>query len=109
MGYVEDLAAREAARQNVEAAKKAEMGRMMNQGEVGLAGNVAKMPYVPGMSQEDAYKLAMAQKAEEASYLRNQELMRNAPVRNGVIDPSYWEAAQKASNYEMRGLAGQAR
>ena len=108
MGYIEDLAAREAARQNAEAAKKAEMGRMMNQGLAAQVGG-NQIPYSPGISQEDAYKLAMAQKVQEANYMKNQELMRNTPVRNGVIDPSYWDAAQKASDYEMRGLAGQAR
>ena len=70
MGYIEDLAAREAARQNVEAAKKAEMGRMMNQGEVGLAGNVAQVPYANGISAEDAQKLVLAQQAQKANEYR---------------------------------------
>lgn len=66
MGYIEELAAKEAVRQQVNAAKQAEMARVMNQGQAGLAATVAD-PYAGGLSQEDAYKLQLVQKAREAN------------------------------------------
>ena len=104
MGYIEELAAREAARQKVNAAKQAEMARVMNQGQVGLAATVAE-PYVSGISQEDAYKLALARQAALNNYNKDVATMRGATVTNGQIAPEYWSAAQRASDYE-RGLAG---
>lgn len=66
MGYIEELAAREAARQEVGRAKQAEAARILNQGTPGLAQTVAD-PYVSGISQEDMYKLALAKQAQEAN------------------------------------------
>lgn len=65
MGYIEDRKA-EGERQAFEAAKKAEAARILNQGTPGLAQVVAD-PYVSGISQEDAYKLALAKQAQEAN------------------------------------------
>ena len=66
MGYIEDMAAKEAARQEVGRAKQAEAARILNQGTPGLAQAVAD-PYVSGISQEDMYKLALAKQAQEAN------------------------------------------
>lgn len=106
MGYIEDLANREKARQEANALRNAEASRVLNQGtpSVGLAGMMAE-PYARGMSAEDEYKLALAKKAQEDNYRRANEAMKNAPVSGGVVDPNYWPAAQKASEYELRGLA----
>lgn len=104
MGYIEDRKA-EGERQAFEAAKKAEIARVLNQGEPGLASRSAE-PYVSGISQEDAYKLALARQAAAKNYNRDLEGMRTAPVVNGKIDPRYWEMAQRASDYELaNGLA----
>lgn len=65
MGYIEDRKA-EGERQVLEAAKKAEAARILNQGQAGLAQAMAQ-PYVSGISQEDAYKLALAKQAQEAN------------------------------------------
>ena len=67
MGYIEDRKA-EGERKALEAAKSAELGRALNQGipSAGLAQAVAQ-PYVSGISQEDAYKLALAKQAQEAN------------------------------------------
>ena len=65
MGYIEDRKA-EGERQALEAAKKAEAARILNQGQAGLAQAVAQ-PYVSGISQEDAYKLTLAKQAQEAN------------------------------------------
>lgn len=82
----------------------------MNQGtpSVGLAGVMAE-PYNRGVSAEDLYKMEMVKRAQEANYQRALEEMRGAKVTDGKIDPAYWDAAQKASDYELRGLAGRAR
>ena len=110
MGYIEDLAAKEAARRDMEAAKKVEAARVLNQGDVGLAGMATQVPYESGISSEDAYKLALMQQAKDAEYARAQQAMRAAPVENGRVDPAYWDAAQKASSYELeRGLASMPR
>ena len=110
MGYIEDLAAKEATRRDMEAAKKVEAARVLNQGDVGLAGMATQVPYESGISSEDAYKLALMQQAKDAEYARAQQAMRTAPVGNGRVDPAYWDAAQKASNYELeRGLASMPR
>ena len=107
MGYIEDRKA-EGERQAFEAAKKAEAARILNQGTPGLAQAVAQ-PYVSGISQEDLYKLALAKQAAANNYNRDLEGMRTAPVTNGKIDPSYWDMAQRASDYELaNGLAGRA-
>lgn len=66
MGYIEELAAREAARQEIGRAKQAEAARVLDQGQVGLA-RVMADPYAGGLSQEDAYKLQLVQKAREAN------------------------------------------
>ena len=65
MGYIEDLAAKEAARRGMEAAKKVEAARVLNQGDVGLAGMAAQVPYGAGISVEDAQRLAIAQQAQK--------------------------------------------
>ena len=107
MGYIEDRNA-EGARQALEAAKKAEAARVLNQGQAGLAQVVAD-PYVSGISQEDAYKLELAKQVAARNYNRDLEGMRTAPIVNGKIDPSYWDMAQRASDYELaNGLAGKA-
>ena len=104
MGYIEDRKA-EGARQAFEAAKKAEAARVLNQGTPGLA-QIAADPYVSGISQEDMYKLALAKQAAVNNYNRDIEGMRTAPVINGKVDPSYWDMAQRASDYELaNGLA----
>lgn len=77
----------------------------MNANKVGLAARNVD-PYVSGISPEDAYKLQLAERAAQNNYERNLGTMQNAQVRDGVIDPKYWDAADKASQYEMRGLAG---
>lgn len=56
----------EGERQALEAAKKVEAARMLNQGQVGLAQGVAQ-PYVSGISQEDLYKLALVKQAQDAN------------------------------------------
>lgn len=66
MGVIEELAAKDAARQALGRAKQAEMGRVMNQGEQGLAATVAD-PYVSGISQEDLHKLALVKQAQDAN------------------------------------------
>lgn len=66
MGYIEELAARDAARQEQNRVKAAEASRVLNQGASGLAQTVAD-PYVSGISQEDMYKLAIAKQAQEAN------------------------------------------
>ena len=105
MGYIEELAAREAARQEIGRAKQAEAARVLDQGQVGLA-RVMADPYAGGLSQEDAYKLQLVQQAQDANYAKAVAAMRGAPVTNGQIAPEYWNAAQKASDYELGGLAG---
>lgn len=59
--YAADRAA-EAARRDAEAAKAAQMAKVMSQGNAGLASRMAD-PYVSGISAEDAYKLKLAQDA----------------------------------------------
>ena len=74
-----------------------------------VPGVVTPDTYNRGISEQDAYKLELARRAQEANYLKNQQIMQNAAVnRENVIDPRYWDAAQKASDYELRGLAGRA-
>ena len=107
MDYARNRAA-EAARQEYENAQRAKMAQVMNQGTPGLAQSVAQ-PYVSGISQEDAYKLALAKQVAANNYNRDLEGMKAAPVTNGKIDPSYWDMAQRASDYEIaNGLAGKA-
>lgn len=67
MGYIEDLAAKEAARRDMEAAKKVEAARVLNQGDVGLSGMAAQVPYGAGISVEDAQRLAIAQQAQKVN------------------------------------------
>lgn len=95
MGIIEGLA----ARFNLAGDRK------FNQNENRVpAGNPEA--YASGISAEDAYKLQLANEAAAKSYGRNVETMQSAPVSNGQIAPTYWDAAQKASDYElMRGLA----
>ena len=62
--------------------------------------------YAPGISAEDAYKLQLVQQAQDANYAKAVAAMRGASVTNGQIAPEYWNAAQKASDYELGGLAG---
>ena len=112
----QNSAAREAAayaaeRQQVadrialENAKRAEMARVMNQTPAQPQGLAALVGYSDG-SLEDAYRARLGQQAQDNNYQRNLELMRNAKVSDGKIDPSYWDAAQKASDYELaNGLA----
>lgn len=78
MGYIEDRKA-EGERQALEAAKKAEAARILNQGtpSAGLAQAVAQ-PYVSGISQEDAYKLALAKQAQEANIQKQYEILNAA-------------------------------
>lgn len=64
MGYIEELAAREAARQEANRGKQFEAGRVLNQGNPGLAA-MAVDPYVRDLSLEDEYKLELAKRAEE--------------------------------------------
>ena len=67
--YAADRAA-EAARRDYEAAKAAQMAKVMNQGNpAGLASRMAD-PYVSGISAEDAYKLKLAQDAQKANEYR---------------------------------------
>ena len=66
MGYIEELAAKEAARQEIGRVKQAEAARVLDQGQVGLARVMADQ-YAGGLSQEDAYKLQLAQQAREAN------------------------------------------
>lgn len=70
MGYIEELAARDAARQEQNRVKAAEASRVLNQGTPGLAGIVAD-PYVNGISQKDIYRLAMAERAARANEYGN--------------------------------------
>ena len=67
MGYIEDLAAKEAARRDMEAAKKVEAARVLNQGDLGLAGMATQVPYGAGISVEDAQRLAIAQQAQKVN------------------------------------------
>lgn len=78
----------------------------MNADRVGGLAGLRAEPYSSGISAEDAYKLQLLQKAEQANYGRALGQMSGAPVNGNTIDPSYWDAAQKASNTELRGLAG---
>ena len=100
MGYIEELAARDAARQEQNRVKAAEASRVLNQGAPGLA--MMSVGYTQdGLSDRDAMMLAQQQGIRDRAYNRDLEAMRNAKVTNGVIDPRYWEAAQRASDYEM--------
>lgn len=99
MGYIEDMAAKEAARQDVARAKQAEAARVLDQGQAGLARTVAD-PYVNGMSQEDMYKLALAKQAQDANtykaamdmiaknrdYNQAKQAVDNAPVRYETVE-----------------------
>lgn len=106
MGYIEDRAA-EGQRQAFEAAKRAEIAKVMNQGVPAGLASMRADNYQDGISAEDAYRLQQAQAAKDINYQRALEKMRNAQVTNGKIDPSYWDAAQRASDYEiLNGLAG---
>lgn len=71
----------EGERQALEAAKKAQAARILDQGQAGLAKVVAD-PYVSGMSQEDMYKLALAKQAQETNakeaYMRDMANKYNA-------------------------------
>lgn len=115
--YIDKLAAQEAARQYNNQIKQAEMARVMNQGQGGLYDRaIAPMDYNEGMSAEDRYKMELAMRAQQANeqraraqYAQDNATMQGANVTNGRIDPAYWEAAQRASDYEMSGLAGRAR
>lgn len=115
--YIDKLAAQEAARQYNNQMRLAEMAKVMNQGQSGLYDRaIAPMDYSEGMSAEDQYKMELAMRAQQLKdqlarqrYAKDLEVMRNANVQNGKIDPAYWEAAQRASDYEMSGLAGRAR
>lgn len=92
----------------IQDARRAEAGRVLNQGTPtpnGLAGLRAEA-YAEGLSPEDAYRISQVKAAQDANYDRAVEQMRNAQITNGKIDPVYWEAAQKASDYELSGLAG---
>ena len=68
MGYIEDRAA-EGQRQAFEAAKRAEAGRVLNQGVApsGLAG-IRSEGYAEGLSPEDAYKLQLVKQAQDANH-----------------------------------------
>lgn len=105
MGYVEDLAAKEVARQENNRMRAAEAARVLNQGNPGLASMAAQGYSQEGLSDRDAMALAQQKAIQEAAYARAVEAMKNSKVTNGKIDPAYWEAAQKASDYEL-GLSG---
>lgn len=105
MGYLEDLAAREAAMQEENRMRAAQTARIMNQGNPGLAGTAIQGYSQEGLSDRDAMALAQQKAIQDAAYARAVEAMRNFKVTNGKIDPAYWEAAQKASDYEL-GLSG---
>lgn len=78
----------------------------MNADRVGGLAGLRAEPYASGISAEDAYKLELINNAKQANYERALGQMKTAPVSNGTIDPRYWDAAQKASDIELRGLAG---
>ena len=50
--------------------RKEEAAKVLNQGEVGLSGSVAQIPYANGISTEDAQKLVLAQQAQKANEYR---------------------------------------
>lgn len=89
MGVIEELAAKEAARQALGRAKQAEMGRVMNQGEQGLAATVAD-PYVSGISQEDLHKLALVKQAQDAN--------TGKPIMDMITKNRDYVATKKALN-----------
>lgn len=68
---IEKLAAeKEAARQEANRAKNLEAARVLNQGDAGLA-RIAVEPYASGISQEDLYRLKLAQDAQFINQTRD--------------------------------------
>lgn len=101
MGYIEELAAREAARQEANRGKQFEASRVLNQGNPGLAAMSVNGYSQDGLSDRDSMMMAQQNAIKERAYLRDLEAMRNAKVNNSKIDPSYWDAAQRSSDYEL--------
>lgn len=95
MGYIEDLANREQARQEANAAKAAEAARVMNQGtpSVGLAGVVAE-PYNRGVSAEDLYKMEMAKRASEQNAIMDMINKNRAYQENRGAGEQYDRASK---------------
>ena len=100
MGFLETLSAMTGATGNKE----------FNQ-NVGLAdkARVTQGYQTNGLTDREANELAQRNLIAQRAYEANLKAMQNAPVVDGKITPAYWDAAQKASNYEMSGLAGSVR
>ena len=121
MGYIEDLAARDAARQNMEAAKKAEAAKILNQDGLAVQ-SVVNTPYAGGMTAEDSYKLQLIKDAQKANDQRafEQRAVDNYNSSKQYVEdgrtlarqhwdtPAAYEAAVRSDKFDSRvdpGLA----
>ena len=111
--YAADRAA-EAARRDAEAAKAAQLARVMSQGNAGLASKTAD-PYVSGISAEDAYKLKLAQDAAFNNAARQNYNDSRQYVEDGKVlanqhwdTPAAYDAAIRSDKFDSKvdqGLA----
>ncbi len=84
----------------------------MNFGDVGLSAMMmekARMQggYMPmeGESDREANERVQRQAIADRMYDRDNRVMREAEIVDGRAPAEYWDAAQRASEYEQRGLA----